>query len=561
MDSKRYTIGLDFGTLSARAVLADVSSGNIVAVSVFGYQDMVIEDYLPDTEIKVPSDFALQNPEDYIAATTCLLHDIWNKAGIDPQNVIGIGVGFTASTVIAVDEEYTPLCMKPEFCSNPHSWVKLWKHHGARQEAELINELGEKRQDDFFKKYGGKVNAELMIPKIFETYRKAPQIYQATYKFMEASDWIVWLLCGQECRSSSSAGLKAFWNKKTGYPCKEFFEEMDEEFGHTVLEKLESPVESIGFRAGYLTEKMAKETGLHTGVAVSVGASDAVLTFPALSVLKENQVILTLGTSACYQTNNKKEICVPGILGVVEDAMIQGYYGYDAGLTAVGDLFDWFANRIKPNSSFQQAVEDDMSIFDVLNQKAEDLQPGQSGLVALDWWNGNRSVLGNSDLTGAIIGMNLSTKPEEIYRALIEATAFGVRVIHENFEKNGIFAEGFVACGGLARKSKTVMQIMADVLGQEIKVYDAPQATALGAAIYGAVAAGVEHGGYSNIFVAGGNMGQKKCKIYVPNQRAHKIYNQLFEIYKKLYQYFGVEEVETMKLLKDKKNIKKEIIN
>lgn len=518
-NSKYYTIGLDFGTLSARAVLVDVSNGKLEAVSVFEYPDQVIEDVLPGAEVKLPSDFALQNPKDYIAACTYLLRDIWSKAGIEPQNVIGIGVGFTASTVVAVDEAYLPLCMKPEFSGNPHSWVKLWKHHGAYQEAEQINEMAEKCQASFYKKCGGKINAELMIPKILETYRKAPEIYHAAYKFMEAADWLVWLLCGQECRSSSGAGLKAFWDKKTGYPDKDFFESIDEEFGRTLLEKLEGPVKSMGDCAGYLTEKMAKETGLHTGIAVSVGGCDAVLAFPALRVLKENQVLLTLGTSACYETNSKKELYFPGVLGVAEDALLQGYYGYDAGLTAVGDLFDWFVNRIRPDSCWKQALRENRSVFEVLNKKAETYRPGQSGLVALDWWHGNRSILDDSDLTGMIVGLSLSTKPEEIYRALIETAAFGIRMIYETFEEHGIFAEEIVVCGGLASKSKLVIQIMADVLGRELKVYDAPSATALGAAIYGAAAAGETRGGYGDIFTAGERWGRKLIKSIFPAPR------------------------------------------
>jgi len=548
MDHKRYTIGLDFGTLSARAALVDVLDGHIEAVSEFGYPDTVIEERLPGTEIRLPSDFALQNPENYIDAVICLLRDVWRKAKIDPGAVIGIGVGFTASTVVAVDEAYTPLCMKPEYRDNPHSWVKLWKHHGACAEAEFMNRLEEKRQDEFFRKCGGKINAELMLPKIFETYRKAPEIYGAAYKFLEASDWMTWVLCGQEIRNSSSAGLKIFWNRKSGYP-KDFFRELDEGFAG-VIEKLDAPIENIGCCAGYLTERMANETGLHTNVAVGVSSSDAVLSFPALSVLEEGCAVLTLGTSACYQTTNREEVCIPGILAVVEDAMLPGLYGYDAGMTAVGDLFDWFANRIEPYHSRQRAAEENLSVFDVLSEKAALISPGQSGLVALDWWNGNRSMLGSSELSGMVVGFTLNTKPEEIYRALIEAAAYGMRMIHETFEENGIVAEEIVACGGLARKSSIVMQIFSDVLGREIKAYDAPQAIALGAAIYGAVAAGTENGGYEDVFAAGRRMGQKEYRSYYPDKGAHVVYDQLFEIYKKLHQRFGVEETELMQRLK-----------
>lgn len=542
--TQKYSIGLDYGTLSARAVLAKVDTGEIVAESIYGYQDAVIEHFLPGTDISIPDDYALQNPRDYQNALEALLSDVWSKAKIDPADVIGIGVAFTSCTILAVDEDFTPLCYKDEFKKNPHSWVKLWKHHGGQWEADRINAVAKERQDPSFAVFNYKINSENMYPKMYETFRKAPEVYNATYRFIEGADWIVYLLTGNERRSKCMASYKAAWDEERGYPSKDFFAALDPGFAD-VTDKL-GPVFSIDGCAGVLKEEVGKKVGLPGGIAVGIGNTDAHVTVPAVGVTAPGTMVMIMGTSLCHMTLAENHAIIPGTLGLMKDGILPGFYGLEAGQSAVGDIFDWYGSRFASYECASTAAEENKTILAVMNENSEKIEPGSSGLLAIDWWNGNRSMLANANLTGMILGMNLSTTNEEIYRALIEATAYGTRTVVEAIQEYGIKIDRIVACGGLSHKARLVMQIFSDVLNMPIWISATRQTTSLGAAMYGTIAAGSENGGYDSIYEASGKMSRVESTPYMPQPKNVAIYDKLYAQYKNLHQFFGVDHPEIM---------------
>lgn len=551
---ERYSVGIDFGTLSARAILIDTGSGREVFTSIYGYQDAVIDRTLPQSAEELPADFALQNPADYISAVKALLKDITKNAGVVPEQIISVGIDFTACTVLPVDKNMRPLCMDPKFRQNPHSWVKLWKHHGAQAEADEINDAARRRGEAFLDCYGGSSSSEWFFAKLMEIYHKAPEVYQATDKFVEAGDWVIWALTGEMTTSTCMAGYKAFWNHISGYPQDEFFAGMEPGLAG-IMQKVVTDVRPVGARAGGLTKDMAALTGLMEGTSVGVSIIDAHAATPVVGVVNDGTLVMTMGTSLCHILVSKKEVHIKGISGVVKDGVIPGCYGYEAGQAAVGDIYDWFIQTLAPSDSFDEAAEENTSPFAVMDRRAARLKPGESGLLALDWWNGNRSMLNNANLSGVLVGMTLSTQPEEIYRALIEATAFGTREIVESIEAQGIEIRHIFACGGLSRKSALVMQIFSDILGREIKVTGVTQTTAYGAAMYGMVAAGSERGGYDTLDEAMQALSKPPHKVYTPNPQNKQAYAALFHDYQRLSAYFGSANKDLMYELKQLKTM------
>lgn len=548
--STKYTLGIDFGTLSARALLVDIVSGQEIATALFEYPHGVMDTFLPDGATKLMPDFALQHPQDYIDAIKFTINEIITKTGVDSADIIGICSDFTECTMLPVDENGIPLCFQEQYKRNPHSYVKLWKHHAAQDEANKLNQAAAKRREAFLPRYGGKISSEWMFPKIWQILDEDPQLYQDTAKFMELADWITMQFTGEERKNSCTAGYKAVWHKQEGFPSKEFFKSLHPDLENIIEEKFNSAVYPIGSLAGYVTEEAAHLTGLNTGTVVAVGIGDAHAAVPAVGITKPGKMLAIMGTSTCHMMLGEKEVMVPGMCGVVEDGIIAGYYGYEAGQSCVGDHFQWFRENCVPEAYEREAAEKGIGIFDLLNEKAGKLKPGESGLLALDWWNGNRSVLVDVDLTGLIIGMTLATKPEEIYRALIEATAFGTKMIIETFQEYGVPVEEFYAAGGIAEKNPLMMQIYSDIIDMEIKIGASPQAPALGAAIFAAVAAGKEKGGYDDIYTAANVMGKIKDFSYTPAKENVPVYEKLYEEYKKLHDYFGRGENTVMKRLK-----------
>jgi len=550
VSEKKYAIGVDYGTESGRAVLVDVVTGEEVATAVHPYGDGVIDEHLPGSDEPLPPDFALQNPQDYIEVLKETIPPVLRESGIDAEDVIGIGTDFTACTMLPIDKAGTPLCMKPELRDNPYAWVKIWKHHAAQPEANRLNEIARQREETWLGFYGRKISSEWLFPKIWETLNKAPVVYGAADRYIEAADWIVLQLTGQERRNSCTAGYKAIWNKRRGYPSDDFFASLDPRLRNVVDDKLSRDIYPLGDRAGGLTKEIAALTGLKPGIAVPVGNVDAHVAVPASTVVEPGRLVAIMGTSTCIMVLGEEERVVEGMCGVVEDGIVPSFFGYEAGQSCVGDHFAWFIETCVPPAYHEEAKRRGLNAHQLLEEKASQQKPGEHGLVALDWWNGNRSVLVDVDLTGLLIGATLATKPEDIYRALIEATAYGARVIIEAFDRNGVAVNEIVACGGLPGRNKLLMQIYADVTGREIKVASTDQSGAFGSAMFAAVAAGKKAGGYDTIFEATKKMASLKDVVYKPNPARKAVYDQLYAEYLKLHNHFGRGANDVMKRLK-----------
>ena len=546
-----YAIGIDYGTQSGRALLVDLTTGKEIAAAIQEYPHGVMDEFLPDGKTALPPDWALQHPQDYLDVLSATIPQVIQAAGIDPSQVVGVGIDFTACTILPTDAEGLPLCFKEEYKGNPHAYVKLWKHHAAQGQANRLNEIAEKRGETFLRRYGGKISSEWVVPKVWQILEEAPEIYAAASRIMEATDWVVYQLTGRETRNSCTAGYKALWSKREGYPSKAFYQALDPRLENFVDEKWSRDIIPLGSKAGEITEAAAKLTGLKPGTAVAVGNVDAHVSAPALGITGPGKMLMIMGTSTCHIMVGKEEKNVPGMCGVVEDGVVPGYPGYEAGQSCVGDHFEWFVENALPGTYYEAAAARGVNIHTYLTEKAAALKVGESGLLALDWWNGNRSVLVDVDLTGMMLGYTLLTKPEEVYRALIEATAYGTRMIIETFAASGVPVEELYACGGIAEKNALMMQIYADVTNKEIRISGSPQAPALGSAMFGAVAAGKERGGFDTLDDAVAVMAKLKDTVYRPIPENVAAYNKLFAEYKTLHDYFGRGANDVMKRLKE----------
>ncbi|TCN26574.1 ribulokinase [Mesobacillus foraminis] len=546
----KYSIGVDYGTQSGRAVLVEVATGKEIATAVKPYTHGVMDEFLPDGTTRLENDWALQHPNDYLEVLQVTIPEVLKTSGVSAEDVVGLGIDFTACTVLPINKQGTPLCLTEEFEKNPHSYVKLWKHHAAQDEANQLNKIAEERGEAFLQRYGGKISSEWMIPKVWQILNEAPEIYEAADQIVEATDWVTSQLTGDLKRNSCTAGYKAIWNKQEGYPSKEFFKALDPRLENVVEDKLSNDIYSIGSKAGELTEKAAKLTGLKPGTSIAIANVDAHVAVPAVGITEPGKLLMIMGTSTCHILLGEEEKVVPGMCGVVEDGVIPGLMGYEAGQSCVGDHFEWFIENCVPASYYEEAEQKGVNIHQLLTDKANSLRVGESGLIALDWWNGNRSTLVDADLTGVLLGATLLTKPEEIYRALIEATAYGTRMIVETFRKAGVPINEVYACGGIAEKNALMMQIYSDVLNMDIKISASSQTPALGSAMFGAVAAGKERGGYDSITDAAKVMGRVKDEFYQPVSDNAAVYDKLYAEYANLYDYFGRGENDVMKRLK-----------
>lgn len=552
----KYSIGVDYGSLSGRAVLVDVETGEELATSILEYPHAVMETQLPDgTTLGV--DWALQHPQDYLDVLGHTVPSVLKQANVSADDVIGVGIDFTACTVLPVKEDGTPLCFIDKYKSEPHAYVKLWKHHAAQDKANQLNETAARLGEKWLGRYGGKISSEWLFPKLWQILDENETLYNEMDYFIEAADWVVWQLTGAQTRNSCTAGYKAIWHKQDEYPSKEFFKELDPRLENVVEDKLNCPVTPIGVKAGEICEAAAALTGLKVGTAVAIANVDAHVCVPAVKIDGARKMLAIIGTSTCHMLLGDEEHEVPGMCGVVEDGILPGFYGYEAGQSCVGDHFAWFVKNCVSKACYDAAEAEGKDIHVYLTEKASQLAVGESGLVALDWWNGNRSVLVDVDLTGVMVGMTLLTKPEEMYRALIEATAYGTRKIIETFEQNGVPVDEFYAAGGIAEKNTMMMQIYADVIKKPVKISGSLQGPALGSAIFGSVAAGSVRGGYDSVFEASQVMGKLKDVVYRPIKENSEVYDQLFNEYSLLHDYFGRGENDVLKRLKEiKKNAK-----
>ncbi|WP_257959036.1 ribulokinase [Bacillus sp. V3-13] len=545
-----YVIGADFGTESGRVLLLEAKTGEIVCTDVTSYPHGVIEgDFLDGSHL--PDGWALQHPDDYLQVLRESIPKVLKEARIKPEEVIGIGIDFTASTILPVLEGGTPLCMLPEWKDDPHSYVKLWKHHAAQPYADELNHLAKIRGESFLGRYGGEVSAEWMLPKILQVLREAPEIYKAAAHFVEAGDWVVWQLTGIHTRNACAAGYKACWDRTDGYPEKTFLELLDPRMSDLIGTKIPNNVMDVGSFAGLLSPYWAEQIGLTQNTAVAVATIDAHASVPAIGVDSPGQMVIVMGTSFCHMLLGETKKTIPGIPGAVDGGIIPGYIGYEAGQPAGGDMLGWLVrNFVSTSKLFSESDKQNANLHQVLTERAEKIPAGGTGLLVLDWLNGNRSVLMDGDLSGLIVGLSLSTKPEEIYRAFLEAIAFGTRIIIEIFENHAVLVDEIHACGGVAVKNPLFIQILADVTGKNIYVNEVDYAPAIGAAILGAVAAGEERGGYNSIEEASVHLSSLSRKLFKPNPDTCQIYNELYKEYCILYEAFGRGKFNVMKNLK-----------
>jgi L-ribulokinase len=550
MPQDKFVIGIDFGTESGRVVVVRVRDGEEMAAVVIPYPDGVFDEKLPGGP-RLEPDSALQNPHDYHLVLETGVPKALKEASVKAEDVIAVGTDFTSCTVFATRQDGTPLCFLPKYRREPLAWAILWKHHSAQPEADRITEIGRERNEEFIRIYGGKYSSEWFFAKVLQVLNDSPEIYEAAGRFIEGTDWIVWQLTGQEKRNNSTAGYKAMWVKGVGFPSHDFFRAVHPRLENVIREKVGTEFHPLGTRAGGLTAYWACQMGLREGTPVSMGVADGHVTIPATTVTKPGSLSMVMGTSLVQMLMGTERRIVEGICGVVEDGIVPGFWGYEAGQYAGGDMFAWFFDHGVAASVKSRARKLNLPFTALLEKQAAALRPGESGLLALDWWNGNRCVLVDADLTGLLLGATLATPSEAIFRALIEATAFGTRQIVEAFEAKGLHTKDVVACGGLPAKNKLLMQIFADVIGREIKVAKRPQTcSALGAAIHAAAAAGREAGGYKTISEAAEHMAHLQGLTYRPRAANHEIYDRLFKEFQTLHDYFGRGENDVMKRLK-----------
>ena len=539
------TIGIDFGTLSGRAVLVDTRDGSEIATAVFDYPSGVIDHILPSSGKLLPPEWALQDPLDYIEVIRQTVPAVLREGGVNAAEVVGVGVDFTACTMMPVKADGTPLRAIDDWAENPHAWVKLWKHHASQPQADHINETARQMGETWLNRYGGKISSEWFFSKALQILEEAPEVYQEADRLLEAADWVIWQLTGNETRNACTAGYKAMV-QDGHYPNREYFAALHPDFADVIDSKMSREFAQLGDKAGGLTAEMAAATGLKEGTAVAVANVDAHVTAPAVKATDPGVMVMIMGTSTCHMISGTELKEVDGMCGVVDGGIIPGLYGYEAGQSGVGDIFAWFVDNGVPHEYHEAAIAAGLNLHEYLEQEAAKQAVGEHGLVALDWWNGNRSTLVDTNLSGQILGMTLATRAPDIYRALIESTAFGTREIIEAFEARGIEVKELVAAGGLPEKNLLLRQIYADVTGRTFKLAGSAQSSALGAAMHAAVAADV----YPDIQASAEKMGKLSDEVVSPIEENKETYDRLYAEYKLLYDYFGRGANDVMKRLK-----------
>ena len=527
-------VGVDFGTLSARAVVVRASDGAELGSGLGEYAHGSIERTLPSTGKPLPPDWALQDPADWRDALGTAVREALRDAGADPAAVVGIGTDFTACTVLPVLRDGTPLCEVPELRMRPHAWPKLWKHHAAQPQADRINDLAHERGEPWIGRYGGRISSEWQFAKGLQLLEEDPDTYRRTERWVEAADWIIWQLCGRETRNACTAGYKGIF-QDGHYPSESYLAALNPGFADFARTRLAGPpLSELGSLAGTMTAAGAKLTGLPEGIAVATGNVDAHVTAPAARAIGPGQMLAIMGTSTCHVMNGDELADVPGICGVVDGGIIAGKFGYEAGQSAVGDIFAWWTGLGVPAAYLEEAAERGQNLHEYLSSRCEGQPVGAHGLIALDWMGGNRSILVDHHLSGVIAGLTLASTPEDVYLALLEATAFGTRVIVEAFAAAGIPVTEFVVAGGLKR-NRLLMQIYADVLRRPVSVASSDQAPAVGSAIHAAVAAGL----HADVAAASAVMGSCERAAYRPDPARADAYDELFAEYRTLHDYFS----------------------
>jgi L-ribulokinase len=532
--SQNYSIGIDFGTESGRALLLDLDSGDEVASVEVRYASGVLDERLPDTGEPLPTDWALQDPADWQAVVNDGVTRLLSESEIATDRVHGIGVDFTSCTVLPVTQDGVPLCTLERWRSHKHAWPKLWKHHAAQSIADRLTDVAHTRAEPFLERYGGRISSEWYFPKLIELWLEDREVYDAAAAFVEATDWIVWWLTGRQSRQLCTAGYKALWSPERGLPSRDYFAAAYPGFDAPAA-KLGVTFLPLGSRAGTVHAALSARLGLPASVAVAVGNVDSFVSVPGAGVDRPGAFVTVIGTSTCDMIIDQREVLLPGITGVLKDGIVPGLYGYEAGQAAVGDMLAWLVRRIAPTRS-----------HDELERACADMGAGETGLLALDWWNGNRTIIGDADLTGAIFGLTLSTTVEQLYRALLESIAFGNRRIMDNFEEHGLPLGEIVACGGIAHRSPLLMQLLADTSGRPVHVPASREIPARGAALFGAVAAGF----FPSIGEAVQATRVAVAHTYSPDPEALATFDQVYAVYRELYEIHGRTRADLMHRLK-----------
>jgi L-ribulokinase len=547
----RYVVGVDFGTLSGRALVVRVADGAELGTAVHAYRHGVIDGALPSSGRTLPPDWALQDPEDYREVLRHAVPAAVAAAGVDPALVIGVGTDFTACTVLPTLADGTPLCELADHRDRPHAYPKLWRHHAAQPQADRINALAEKRGESWLPRYGGRISAEWEYAKALQLLEEDPELYRLADRWIEAADWITWQLTGVETRNACTAGYKGIL-QDGARPSEEFLTALAPGFADVTAKLEPTPdgrrpgVSPLGARAGSLTAEAAAWTGLPEGIAVCVGNVDAHVTAPAAQAVEPGQLVAVMGTSTCHVVNAERAVEVPGMCGVVDGGIVAGLWGYEAGQSGVGDIFAWFTEQGVPPYVHAEAAEHGLTVHELLTEQAAAQPVGAHGLVALDWHSGNRSVLVDHHLSGVVVGLTLGTRPHELYRALLEATAFGTRVIVETLEAAGVPVTEFVVAGGLLRNA-FLMQLYADVVRRPISLIGSAQGPALGAAIHAAVAAGA----HADVPSAARAMGRRDDRVYRPDPDRAAAYDALYAEYLRLHDHFGRGTEEMLHRLRE----------
>jgi L-ribulokinase len=536
-------VGVDFGTLSGRAVVVRVADGAELGAATSDYPHAVLDRALPDGT-PLPPEWALQVPSDYLEVLRTAVPAALAQAGVGPEDVVGIGTDFTSCTMIPTTDDGTPLCELPEYAGEPHAYVKLWKHHAAQPQADRITALARSRGEEWLGRYGGLVSSEWQFAKGLQLLEEAPEVYARTTCWVEAADWIVWQLCGSYVRNACSAGYKGLVQDGRS-PSRDFLTALNPEFADFVETRLDGPVRQLGDRAGGLSARGADLTGLPEGIAVAVGNVDAHVTVPAADAAAPGKLVAIMGTSTCHVLNSHELREVDGMCGAVHGGITAGRWGYEAGQSGVGDIFHWFVTQAVPAAYTEEADARGLGIHELLTEKAAAQAVGEHGLIALDWHSGNRSVLVDHDLSGLILGLTLTTRPEDVYRALLEATAFGTRRIIEAYRDAGIAIDEVVVAGGLL-KNAFLMQVYADVTDLPLSTIVSEQGAALGSAIHAAVAAGA----HPDIHAAAAAMGGRRVGVYQPVPEHVAAYDELYREYLALHDHFGRGGNDVMHRLK-----------
>ncbi len=551
MEREGYTLGIDCGTQSARAVIVRVSDGSIVSESDMAYPHGILTEKLPDGT-GLPKGFVLSMAEDYLEVLPAIVQEAMRRAGIRAENLIGIGVDATSCTVVPCMADGTPLALMQEYRQNPHGYIKLWKHHNVKEQAERIEALARKRGEKFLSYYGGMVSCEWMLPKVLQIYEEDRQIFHKTAHYVDLCDWLTWRLTGILTRSVNSAGFKGLWSAEEGDISQDFLNGLHQGFGSAYYEKvLDGPIFLSGACCGRLCPAAARWLGLSAGTAVSSGMMDGHASVVSLGMKRAGEMAVIVGTSNSIPLLADHLTAIEGFCGVVRDGIIPGFYGYTAGQISTGDMLDWYISNIVPARYEEEAKRREMTLHGLLAEKAGISCPEKNPLTILDWWNGNRSVLCNQQLSGAIWGLTMATRPEEIYCAMLQGIACGTRVIMERGRACGIQIDRVFACGGIPRKNPFFMQQYANILDMPVYAADEAHSSAHGSAVCAAAAAGEERGGYAGLVQAMERMHINDLTEYRPQREHAADYERIYQRYCDLYWLLGSRSREALASVKE----------